>query len=96
MAADDRFGVLLTEQGWTDLATAVAPYKKHGPIGDYLYCRDFVIDHPFANLTIVAAQLPGLIGEMIVRIPLHYVMYVAGGGGAGANAIPFGFVPPAL
>ena len=37
---DKVIGVLLTEQAWTDLEPALAPYMLTGRIGKFIYCRE--------------------------------------------------------
>jgi hypothetical protein len=45
------YGVLLTDDGWTQLAEPMKLHVQHGQIGRYLYCLSVKPEHPFVVLT---------------------------------------------
>lgn len=91
MAASDRYGVLLTDNGWQELERALAPFVQNRPIGKFLYSKELTIDPPFATPTVMPAQVQDRIApEMTIRIPLHHIAFIADG--ADANARKIGFV----
>ena len=73
---DTVHGVLLTEQGWDDLADALARYTSKGPIGKYIYCREV---NPRGNYFVMVAACENRDGssfEAEISIPHHYVKCV--------------------
>ena len=40
MSSKKVFGVLLTEQAWNELGSALEPYTSTGPLGRYIYCEE--------------------------------------------------------
>lgn len=75
---DNKFGVLLFDEGWMELGEALKPYEQNGPIGKYLYCRKFEIDGPFAELTFTPEQVEGRVEEeTTVWIPRSFIKFVA-------------------
>lgn len=88
---DNRFGVLLFDEGWNELGGALEPYTREGPIGKYLYCRKFEVIGPFVELTFTPGQVHGRIDEeSTVWIPTHFIKFVATS--STANEQGMGFV----
>ena len=91
MAVDDKFGVLLTAQGWEELEHALKPYAQNGPIGKYIYCKELYFEGSFICLSLTPEQVQGRIStNMKIYIPSHYVKYVATD--ASDNARKIGFI----
>ena len=40
MSSKKVFGVLLTEQAWNELGSALEPYTSTGSLGRYIYCEE--------------------------------------------------------
>ncbi|WP_290635799.1 hypothetical protein [Aquisalimonas sp.] len=78
VAANNRFGVLLFDEGWHELGEALEPYVQHGPIGKYLYCRKLEVTGALAELTFTPEQVGHRIDEeMTVWIPTSFIKFVA-------------------
>jgi hypothetical protein len=91
MTVDDKFGLLLTEQGWEELEIALKPYVQNGPIGRYIYCKELYFEGSFICLLLTSEQVQGRIStDMKIYIPSHYVKYVATN--ASENAKKIGFI----
>lgn len=43
------YGVLLTDEGWKDLAAPLISGTSNGPDGKYIYCTNVHPDGPFFN-----------------------------------------------
>lgn len=91
MATDDKYGVLLTDQGWDELGEALKPYVQNGPIGKYIYFKELTFTGSFISLTFTPNQVQDrIVTEMQIYIPSHFVKFVASA--AGENAKKIGFI----
>jgi len=71
-------GVLLYDEAFTDLETALKPYVHEGSIGKYIYCQKAEDDGIFLRLTISPEQVTNRIKDtMQILIPLRYVKFIA-------------------
>jgi hypothetical protein len=66
-------GVLLTEDGWKDLAAALEPYALTGTIGKFLYCRAVQPDGPYFVMIATRKGPDGSSFEAEIAIPHQYV-----------------------
>lgn len=73
MANEKVFGVLLTDQAWTDLGTALEPYTSTGPIGRYIYCQSVETASNYFEMRVTTRNRDGSTFEADVLIPHHYV-----------------------
>ncbi len=88
--SDNKFGVLLFDAGWKELGEALKPYEQNGPIGKYLYCRNFEVNGPFVELTFSPGQVEGRIKEeMTIWIPTGFIKFVTTASAANEKAIGF-------
>ena len=75
---DDKYGVLLSEDGWRELGETLAPYQQEGAIGKYLYCKELCFDGPFVKMTVTPEQTGGRIDcVMQIYIPDNFVTFIA-------------------
>lgn len=87
---DDKFGVLLYDEAWEVLSSALKPYEQNGPIGRYLYCKKFDVVGLFATLTFTPEQVNNRIkDEMSIWIPASFIKFVATATDANAKAMGF-------
>ncbi len=69
MSDDDKFGVLLFENAWSELGKAFEPYVHDGNVGKYIYCKNLVHFGNFVELTIIPSQVADRIrNEMKIQI----------------------------
>lgn len=67
------FGVLLTEQAWSDLSEALAPYASEGLVGKYIYCQRVYPDGPYFVMVATSTNEDGSSFEAEISIPHRYV-----------------------
>jgi hypothetical protein len=73
MAHDRVFGVLLTQQAWSDLAEWLAPYSSEGRIEKYIYCQKVHPDGQYFVMVATCENPDGSSFEAEISIPHHYV-----------------------
>ena len=71
---DKVFGVLLTDEAWSDLTEALAPYTSEGPIGKYIYCHEVELHGNYFVMVATCDNPDGSLFEAQISIPHHYVM----------------------
>lgn len=82
------YGVLLTDQAYTEIGEALNPYLSEGPIGKYIYCRHVEQNGSFFDMTFSPRMYEGSHkGEMLISIPIRFVKFVA----SGDDSLPPGF-----
>ena len=75
---DDKYGVLLSEDGWRELGEALKPYQQEGPIGKYLYCKELCCDGSFVKMTVTPEQVGDRIDcVMQISVPGAFVKFIA-------------------
>jgi len=79
MAAASVFGVLLTEEGATELGAALKDYLADGPAGKYLYCKEANPDRSFFHLVAEARNADGSTVESELYIPHRFIKLVMSG-----------------
>ncbi len=70
---DKVIGVLLTDQAWEDLESALAPYALTGRIGKFIYARKVDPDGPYFTIIASSTNSDGSSFEAEISIPHHYV-----------------------
>lgn len=88
MAKPKIYGVLLTDEAYTQIGTALAPYVSEGPIGKYIYCNHVEQNGSFFDMTFAPHTYKGSHkGEMLISIPVRFVTFIA----SGDDSLPLGF-----
>ncbi|HOD79612.1 conserved hypothetical protein [anaerobic digester metagenome] len=78
MSTDNNYGVILFDDAWKILANELKPYEQSGPIGKYLYCKNFQVLGQFVELTFTPSQVDNRIKEeMSIWIPYSFVKFIA-------------------
>ena len=67
------FGVLLTDEAWSDLSSALEQYTSQGPIGNYIYCREVDPHGTYFTMVAECENPDGSSFEAEIFIPHHYV-----------------------
>jgi len=89
---DTVCGVLLTEDSYSFLGEAIAPYVKEGRIGKYIYCTSAAQSGNFIDMTFKPEQCDGSVKDtMVISIPVHLVKFMA----TGRKSLPLGFTSSA-
>ena len=72
------YGVLLTDEGWTDLEKPLEPYTSKGPIGKYLYCRKVHPNENYFAFDIKGSNPDGSTFDAEISVPHRYIKFVIG------------------
>ena len=87
---DDKYGVLLFEEAWKQLGEALAPYRKEGSIGKYIYCNRLEFCGHFVAMTFTPKQVDNKIEcKMSTWVPSSFIKFVAQA--ADGERAPIGF-----
>lgn len=76
------YGVLLTDEGWSQLEEALTPYTSQGEIGKYIYCKNVHPDGPYFVIEATAHNRPstfqpeGSSLDVEMLIPHRFVKFV--------------------
>lgn len=70
------FGVLLTDEGWDELAEALKSYTSEGPIGKYLYCTKVHPEGNYFSMEMTTTNPDGSNFDAEISIPHRYVKFV--------------------
>ena len=70
------YGVLLTDEGWLELDTALDSYTTHGPDGRYIYCVNVHPDGPFFVMEASCKNADGSTFYAELSIPHRYVKFI--------------------
>lgn len=70
------FGLLLTDEGLTELGPVLKDYWSEGPLGRYLYCKEANPDRNYFHITLGATKTDGSKIEAEIYIPHRFVKVV--------------------
>jgi hypothetical protein len=73
------FGVLLTEEGLTELEPVLKDYWSEGPIGKYLYCKEANPDRNYFHIVAECTGRDGAKFEADIYIPHRFIKAVVAG-----------------
>jgi hypothetical protein len=73
------FGILLTEDGLTELEPVLKDYWSEGPIGKYLYCKEANPDHNYFHMVAECTNKNGSKFEADIYIPHRFIRIVVSG-----------------
>lgn len=82
------YGVLLTDEGWAELSSALVAHISTGPIGRYVYCNSVKPDGPFCVLEVHSDNPDGSTFDAEISIPHRFVKLVV----SAADKRQIGFV----
>jgi hypothetical protein len=75
MTLNKVFGVLLTDEGWNDLAGVIDPYASEGPIGKYIYCQNIYPDGSYFVMLTTCKNQDSSSFDAEISIPHQYVKF---------------------
>jgi hypothetical protein len=70
------FGLLLTDEGLTELRPVLKDYWSEGPIGKYLYCKEANPDRNYFHIVAEGSNRDGTKFEAEIYIPHRFVKVV--------------------
>jgi len=70
------FGMLLTDEGLTELGPILKDYWSEGPIGRYLYCKEANPDRNYFHIVAEGTNRDGTKFEAEIYIPHRFVKVV--------------------
>jgi hypothetical protein len=73
------FGILLTEDGLTELEPVLKDYWSEGPIGKYLYCKEANPDRNYFHMVAECTNKDGSKFEADIYIPHRFIRIVVSG-----------------
>lgn len=72
------FGVLLTEQAWAELGSALDPYASKGSIGRYIYCDEVQLGGQYFVMVTSCKNPDGSSFKAEIGVHHHHVkMYIS-------------------
>ena len=84
------YGVLLFENAWQEIGTAIEPYQKEGHVGKYLYCNELKFDCGFAVMTFYPDKLR-ISSKMTIHVPISFIKFIAHSVESEPEREPIGF-----